>query len=370
MAREPCARCRPALAPPAAAAPVQTLLLHSRAPTALPKLRCLLAAEGLAAVEPLPNALAITAPTASLERVVRAWREALTADETRETRGVFLVTLPSSAEGLAQALLEMVGLEHLLAQRASHWLPRVLGQEALYMVFQPLFSLRERRAVAFEALMRARDGDRELGAGLLLSAARAAGHVQWLDQVARRTAVRQARPILHAGHQLFINFTPSAIYDPRHCLRDTLATCQQVGAHLGQLVFEVIEAEQVHDLAHLRAILDEYRANGARVALDDLGSGYSSMLHLAELRPDYVKLDSGLVRNASRDRVRGVLLRALAEAAHALEIQVVAEGVETAEDLAFCREIGADLVQGYYLARPAPSPEVPAEALRRLAALG
>jgi EAL domain-containing protein (putative c-di-GMP-specific phosphodiesterase class I) len=94
------------------------------------------------------------------------------------------------------------------------------------------------------------------------------------------------------------------------------------------------------------------------------------MLHLAELRPDYVKLDGGLVRNASRDRVRGVLLRALAEAAHALEIQVVAEGVETAEDLAFCREIGADLVQGYYLARPASAPEVPAAALQRLAALG
>jgi len=113
--------------------------------------------------------------------------------------------------------------------------------------------------------------------------------------------------------------------------------------------------------------MHEYRAEGAKIALDDLGSGYSSILHLADLRPDYVKLDQGLVRDAHKDYVRAVLLRAITEAAHELRILVVAEGVETEEDLKFCLDIGADLVQGYFLARPADvPPPVSAQAVRVL----
>jgi EAL domain-containing protein (putative c-di-GMP-specific phosphodiesterase class I) len=91
-------------------------------------------------------------------------------------------------------------------------------------------------------------------------------------------------------------------------------------------------------------------------------------LHLAELKPDYVKLDQGLVRGAHADNVRTVFLRAVSEAAHELGIQVVAEGVESAEDLKHCIAIGADIVQGYYLARPRPAPPpLSEEAARQLA---
>jgi len=113
--------------------------------------------------------------------------------------------------------------------------------------------------------------------------------------------------------------------------------------------------------------MQDYRAEGAKIALDDLGSGYSSILHLADLRPDYVKLDQRLVRDAYGDHLRSVLLKAITEAAHKLEICVVAEGVETEDDLKFCLEIGADLAQGYFLARPAEVPlPVSSEAMRIL----
>jgi EAL domain-containing protein (putative c-di-GMP-specific phosphodiesterase class I) len=113
--------------------------------------------------------------------------------------------------------------------------------------------------------------------------------------------------------------------------------------------------------------MQDYRAEGAKIALDDLGSGYSSILHLADLRPDYVKLDQRLVRGAYGDHLRSVLLNAITEAAHKLEIRVVAEGVETEDDLKFCFEIGADLAQGYFLARPAEVPlPVSSEAMQIL----
>jgi EAL domain-containing protein (putative c-di-GMP-specific phosphodiesterase class I) len=90
----------------------------------------------------------------------------------------------------------------------------------------------------------------------------------------------------------------------------------------------------------------------------------------AELQPDFVKLDRELVQGAYGDRVQSVLLCAIADAAHQLGIGVVAEGVETADDANFCRDIGADLAQGYFFARPAsPPPSLSDEAQRWLANL-
>jgi EAL domain-containing protein (putative c-di-GMP-specific phosphodiesterase class I) len=114
-------------------------------------------------------------------------------------------------------------------------------------------------------------------------------------------------------------------------------------------------------------MMREYRAAGAKFALDDLGSGHSSLLRLASIKPDFVKLDQGLVRGAHSDQGQAVFMKAISEAAHQLRIPVVAEGVETAEDLKHCIAIGADFVQGYYLARPTETaPMVSEEAMRLL----
>jgi EAL domain-containing protein (putative c-di-GMP-specific phosphodiesterase class I) len=129
----------------------------------------------------------------------------------------------------------------------------------------------------------------------------------------------------------------------------------------------VTEAEKVHDFDFLKCVMQEYRAEGAKIASEDLGSGYSSIFRLSDPRPDYVKLDQRLVHGAFGDRLRSVLLSAVTEASHKLDICVVAEGVETEDDLKFCVEIGADLVQGYFLSRPAETPlPVSLEALRVL----
>jgi len=150
-------------------------------------------------------------------------------------------------------------------------------------------------------------------------------------------------------------------------VKKTKAMCQEMGVDISQLVFEVTEAEKVNDFEFLKRVMQEYRAEGAKIALDDLGSGYSSILRLADLRPDYVKLDQRLVHGAYGDHLRSVLLKAVTEAAHKLNIRVVAEGVETEDDLRFCIEIGADLAQGYFLARPAEvAPPISSEALRVL----
>jgi EAL domain-containing protein (putative c-di-GMP-specific phosphodiesterase class I) len=190
----------------------------------------------------------------------------------------------------------------------------------------------------------------------IFSAARAHGALFTLDLHGRISALEQAMPKLSEDEVLFINFTPTAIYDPAVCLRTTWATARRLGVPMDRICFEVVETEEFPDLEFLKRILDEYRNHGAMVALDDLGAGHSSLAYLAALRPDLVKLDRELVSGIDDDPARRRLVRALVRYAHDLDVRVIAEGIETESELAAVREIGADLGQGWYLGRPAADP--------------
>jgi len=117
----------------------------------------------------------------------------------------------------------------------------------------------------------------------------------------------------------------------------------------------VVESEHIADRSHLLDILAYYRAEGFRVALDDLGSGYSSLNLLAALRPDFVKLDMELAREVAVDPLRRSLVEALVRTAHEYGIQVIAEGVETVESARVLAGLGIRLLQGYLFGRPAPA---------------
>ncbi len=118
----------------------------------------------------------------------------------------------------------------------------------------------------------------------------------------------------------------------------------------------MIEAEALDDLGHVSQILETYRSEGFLVALHDIGSGYSGLTWLGALRPDFVKLDRGLVHGVSENEVQSTIIAKLIELGHELGITVIAEGVERPEDFAWLRANGADLAQGYLFAAPASPP--------------
>ena len=345
----------------------EAILLYSALPIIFAKLKGVLHLHELVYSEPLPNTLLVAAEVSHLAQVVSQWRESLSSAECSEVRGALLESRNPSAEELARAPLHLDELDQILVRMQTRWLVKLLAANSLFVRFQPLVSLKTKRPVACECLLRGDLDGAEVGAERLLSTARVLRMSHELDHAAWRAAIKQGRSFMQAGHSLFLNFTPTSVYNPTFAVKKTKAMCQENEVDIAHLVFEVTEAEKVRDLDFLKNIMHEYRAEGAKIALDDLGSGYSSILHLADLRPDYVKLDQQLVRDAYKDYVRSVLLRAITEAAHQLGILVVAEGVETEEDLKFCLDINADLVQGYFLARPAAAPPpVSAEAIRAL----
>ena len=218
---------------------------------------------------------------------------------------------------------------------------------AITMAFQPIFDLTTGGVWAQEALVRGREGQ---GAAEVLAGLGDAA-LYGFDQECRITAIQLAAR-LGLDAALSINFMPNAVYDPRTCIQRTLWAAETTGFPIENLIFEFSETERVRDTAHVRNIVDAYRAMGFRTALDDFGAGHSGLSLLAEVLPDIVKLDRALVAGIDRSPARRAILRGVQTLCADLGIDLVAEGVERPEELAVLAGAGVTLIQGWLLARP------------------
>ncbi|MDZ5650515.1 EAL domain-containing protein [Nitrospirillum sp. BR 11828] len=219
------------------------------------------------------------------------------------------------------------------------------------MAFQPIVDVAARTVFAYEALVRGVNGE---GAGTVLSAVDADNRYAF-DQACRVKAIELAAALgLPAtGARLSINFMPAAVYRPENCLRTTVQTSNAVGMPLDRLMFEVTENEPVNDPAHLLGIFQEYRRRGFLAAIDDFGAGYAGLTLLAKFQPDILKIDMELTRDVSNRPVSRTIVAAIVQVCQTLGITVVAEGVETEDELATLRAMGITLFQGYLFGRPA-----------------
>jgi EAL domain-containing protein (putative c-di-GMP-specific phosphodiesterase class I) len=216
------------------------------------------------------------------------------------------------------------------------------------VAFQPVVDLDLRSVYAYEALVRGRAGQ---GAAEVLGRVPAAGRYAF-DQVCRIAAIALASRLgLTAG--LSVNFLPNALYEAETCLRTTVRAARHYGFPADRLIFELTEGEQVTDVSRVRDVVRECQGQGLRVAIDDFGAGYAGLNLLADLSPDVVKLDMGLVRGIGGCRRRRAILHGVMASCKDLGIAVVAEGVETAEELSALRDHGVRYAQGYLFARPA-----------------
>ena len=248
----------------------------------------------------------------------------------------------------------------LLQRTRQRWLADLLSDRRLVSHFQPIVMASSPHHIyGYECLMRGRrpgDDAQLIYPDELLAAAHDADLLFPLDLAARLAAIQGAAT--HGIREaVFINFSPAAIYDPAFCLRSTIAAVSAAGLSPEQIVFEVTESERVpSNPRHLIGILDYYRAAGFRVALDDVGSGYSSLVMLGDVRPDFLKLDKGLTTGVMGDPFRAVIAEKLIEAALGTGMAIVAEGIETAEAAQWFSSRGVQYLQGYYFARPAAIP--------------
>jgi EAL domain-containing protein (putative c-di-GMP-specific phosphodiesterase class I) len=293
-----------------------------------------------------------------LQRLFQRLARELTAAETEAVR--VATDPPDDLAALAAQLLTAPTMAVELARRGVTVEVGVLAEAELWSAYQPIVSLADRSVVAHEALLRGVVDGREVSGADLFFVAESAGWLDRLDRIGREAAITGAAPWL-GDADLFVNFHPTSIHRPQVCLAGTERVVHDTGIEPRKLVFEVVESDVAADRGHLLSILEHHRSLGWRVALDDVGAGWSSRSMLAAVRPDVVKLDKELVQALPDEGARTVA-RAAVELAHSFGAVVVAQGVETeqlAEDVA---ELGADLGQGWLFGRPV-RPRQPAEEL-------
>ncbi len=291
----------------------------------------------------------------NLGRLFQEIEESLTLSEQTDTR-CLTGDLESGPPTMAD-FAKVTSLRRALALHGARWLRDVLAEDRLDTLFQPIVHARQtNRPFAHECLLRWRDETGRLTApGKLFDTARDADLLFQLDRKAREVNIRNAARA-DVRSRIFVNFTPSSIYDPVNCLRATMAIIDEERIEPDRVVFEIIETDKVQDMDHLKSILDYYKDHGFGVALDDLGAGHSTLPVLGALRPDYVKLDMGMVRDVHLDRFKSEMLKRVIELSQQFNIKVVAEGIEVVEEASWLISQGVDYLQGYYFQRPQETP--------------
>jgi EAL domain-containing protein (putative c-di-GMP-specific phosphodiesterase class I) len=220
----------------------------------------------------------------------------------------------------------------------------------LRMAFQPIVDIETGRPFAFEALVRGPNGE---GAGEVLAQVTPETRYAF-DQQCRVAAIRQAvdAGILDTDARLSINFLPNAVYSPVACIQLTLKTASETGLPTDRIIFEFTENERMDNPDHVIDIVETYRKMGFSTAIDDFGAGHAGLGLLARFSPDYIKLDMELVRGLDANMSRRLIVAHVVRLAADLSVTVIAEGIETEDELTTLRALGVRYIQGYLFARP------------------
>ncbi|HET7292386.1 MAG TPA: EAL domain-containing protein [Vicinamibacteria bacterium] len=249
-----------------------------------------------------------------------------------------------------------------LRRRSSEEDRRAQGLDALIRsgqvstFFQPIVDLRSREVIGHEVFNRGPAGGPFEDADGLFALAERTGRLVDFERLCRSRSIGGARRHLHAGQKLFLNTSARALSDSDVAGRGFVSLVEHEGLAHGDVVLEINERMASEARTDYGTVLRDLKHEGFRLAIDDMGAGYSSLNAVVEMEPDYVKFDVSLVRNIDRSLIKRSLLETLVELAAKIHAEVIAEGIEGAHELDAVREMGVRFGQGRFLAAPAPVP--------------
>lgn len=227
----------------------------------------------------------------------------------------------------------------------------IIQRREITTVFQAIVCLNEGKIMGYEALSRGPKGSALERPDLLFAAAESCGKTWEMELLCRSKALEQAEK-LPTDCKMFINVDPNIIKDPRFEKGLTGGMLKERHLEAESIVFEITERTAVDDYRNFRSVLENYRSQGYQIAIDDTGSGCSGLMMLAETRPQYIKIDMGLIRDIDKDSLRQSLIKALCDFSQVADMKVIAEGIETIDELKTLMAIGVPYGQGFLLQRP------------------
>ncbi|MCG9969733.1 EAL domain-containing protein [Pelotomaculum terephthalicicum JT] len=250
------------------------------------------------------------------------------------------------AQGAAKSSID------LQKAKLLHEFSEILEGAGFNAVYQPIVSFQSGCVLGWEALARGPLDSYFHSPDVIFSFAEEVNLLYPVEKLCRRIAINQLGG-LEADQKLFLNIHPRSLGDPNFVNGETIKLIKEMGLNPGNVVFEITERHCIDDFSYFNKTLEYYRGQGFLVAVDDAGAGFSCLQSIAEIRPDFIKIDMSLVRGVHNNRVKRALLETFTTFAEKISCSIIAEGIEEEEELNTLASMGVHYGQGFFIGKPA-----------------
>ena len=227
----------------------------------------------------------------------------------------------------------------------------ILKEERITTMYQPIVNLRSGEVIGYEALSRGPEHTPYYSPLALIDKAHEVGKIWELEMLFRKKAFEQLNKLCK-DKLLFVNVDPDVMKTPEFKTGLTKEYLDELGADETSIVFEITERTAIFDYEAFQGVLENYRNQGYLIAIDDVGAGYSGLKTIHEVRPNFIKIDMDLIRNIDKDAFKQALLKAFVDTSLTTNIKIIAEGIETKEEMKTLILLGVHAGQGFFLKKP------------------
>jgi EAL domain-containing protein (putative c-di-GMP-specific phosphodiesterase class I)/CheY-like chemotaxis protein len=225
----------------------------------------------------------------------------------------------------------------------------IIRRKRVTTLFQPIVRASDKSIFGYEILTRGPANSSFRNSDMLFAFARETKLAWALEAIALENALRRLRDIDLGERKFLLNLEAEMFAESEFRIHDMVSFFAE---HRGNFVFELTERAAIEDYNVFRGFLSAFRDKGIEVAIDDAGSGYASLEAIASISPDFLKVTKALVSTVAAEPIKQDLVRMLVDLAGKINAKTIAEGIETVEEFETCRDLGIDLIQGYYIAHP------------------
>ncbi|OJU15420.1 MAG: diguanylate cyclase [Clostridiales bacterium 43-6] len=240
-----------------------------------------------------------------------------------------------------------------MTEKESHvaLLKDIIENKAITTVFQPIISLKDGTIYGYEALSRGPAGSSMHNPEMMFQTAREHGCLWDLELVCRTCALESAYQSKN-DLKLFLNVNTNIIHDEKFMSGFTKEYIRQFDIDAENIIFEITEKNAIEDMYGFKKTIEHYKNQSYKIAIDDAGAGYSGLNLITDIKPHYIKLDMKLIRDIDKDGIKYSLVKSLYEFSKLANIHLIAEGIETYDELSSLIHIGIHYGQGFFIQPP------------------
>ncbi len=241
-----------------------------------------------------------------------------------------------------------------MSDKQKEALEYIINNKQIKTVFQPIISLKNGTLLGHEALSRITCDSEIKNPDMLFGIAGEYNRLWDLELLCRTKALEAAYKFMIPPYskKLFINVNPNILHDVNFKKGFTSDFLLQFQIEPQNVIFEITERNVILDMGGFLSTIDHYRSQDYKIAIDDAGAGYSGLNLISDINPNYIKLDMKLIRDINMDHLKYALVKGMVELSKASNISLIAEGIETREEMETLITLGVQYGQGYYIQKP------------------